>query len=72
MSTTPFGGIVARHGMDHHRYADDIQIYLTVDRDQPIVAALAKVEVCAAEVAAWLINKIKLKKGKSEAITFPL
>ncbi len=57
--------------MEHHCYADDIQIYLTVERDESIVAALAKVELCVAEVAAWLTrNQLKLNTEKSEAIVF--
>ena len=32
MYTKLIGGIVAIHGMNHHRYADDSQIYLTVDQ----------------------------------------
>ena len=52
-------------------YADDLQIYLAVDRDKSIVAALAKVELCIAEVAAWLTNnKLKLNMEKSEVIIF--
>ena len=71
MHTNMVGGIVARHGINHHCYADDIHIYLTVDRDESIVAALPKVELCVAEVAAWLTNNnLKLNMQKSEAIIF--
>ena len=31
----------------------DTQNYLTVERDESFVAALKKVELCVAEVAAW-------------------
>ena len=48
--TKPIGRIITRHGMNHHCYADDLQIYLAVDRDESIVTALAKVELCVAEV----------------------
>ena len=69
--TKPIGGIIARHGINHHYYADDLQIYLAVDRDESIVAALAKVELCVAEIAAWLTNnKLKLNLEKSEVIMF--
>ena len=54
MYTKPIGGIVARHDMNHHCYFDDIQMYLTVDREHSTVAALTKVELCVTEVAAWL------------------
>ena len=50
--TKPIGRIITRHDMNHHCYADDLQIYLAVDRDESIVTALAKVELCVTEVAA--------------------
>ena len=62
MYTRPIGRIIARHGMNHHRYADNLQIYPTVDHDESIVAALAKLELCVAEVAAWPTNN-KLRHG---------
>ena len=31
MYTKPFGDIVVRHGMQYHCYADDTQIYLTLE-----------------------------------------
>ena len=69
--TKPIGRIITRHGMNHHCYADHLQIYLAVDRDESIVTALAKVELCVAEVAAWLTNNsLKLNMEKSEVIIF--
>ena len=71
MYTKPIGDIVARHGMQYHCYADDTQIYLTVERDESIVAALKKVELYIAEAAVWLTkNLFKLNRDKSEAIVF--
>ena len=59
-----YGDIVARHGMRCHCYADDTQIDLTVERDESIVAAPTKVELCTAEVAAWLTKKqLKLNRA---------
>ena len=34
--TRPIGDIVARHGLQYHRYADDIQIYMAVKHNHPI------------------------------------
>ena len=67
--TKPIGDIVARHGMQYHCYADDIQIYVMVD--ESIVTALKKVELCVPEVAAWLTKTLlKLNRETSEAIVF--
>ena len=50
----------------HCCYADDTQIYLIVERD-----GSKKLELCVAEVAAWLTKKLlKLNTEKSEAIVF--
>ena len=69
--TKLIGDVVARHGMQYHCYADDTQIYLTAERDESIVAALKKVELCVAEVAAWLTkNLLKLNREKFKAIVF--
>ena len=71
MYTRPVCDIVARHGMQYHCYADDIQIYATVGRDQCIAAALFKIEACVMEVADWMVrNQQKLNKDKSQAIIF--
>ena len=51
MYTKPIGGIVARHSLNYHCFADNLQIYLAVDRDESMVAALPKVELSVAEVA---------------------
>ena len=69
MYNKPIGDIVARHGMQYHCYADDTQIYLTVERDEFIVVAL-KVALCIAEVAAWL-NKNLLKLNREERDSLP-
>ena len=46
--------------MQYHCYADDIQIYATVGRDQCIAAALLKIEACVVEVADWMVrNQLK-------------
>ena len=71
MYTRPVCDIVARHGMQYHCYADDIQIYATVGRDQCIAAALLKIEACVMEVADWMVrSQLKLNKDKSQAIIF--
>ena len=71
MYTRPVCDTVARHSMQYHCYADDIQIYATVGRDQCIAAAFLKIEACVVEVADWMVrNQLKLNKDKSQAIIF--
>ena len=69
--TRPIGDIVTRHGLQYHCYADDTQIYVTVEKDVSIESALARIETCIIEVAAWMAkNDLKLNSEKSQAILF--
>ena len=70
--TKPIGDIVAGTDIQYHCcYVANTQIYVTIERDEPIVAAPTKVELCIAEVAAWFTkNQLKLNREKSEAIFF--
>ena len=52
--TRPIGDIIVRQRMQYHCYADDTHIYMTVERDECIVAVLSKVETCVIEVAGWM------------------
>ena len=52
-------------------YADDTQIYITfhISNDADRKAALAKFEVCVAEIRAWMVmHKIKLNDDKTEFV----
>ena len=44
--TRPIGDIVTRHGLQYHCYADDTQIYVTIEKDVSIESALARIETC--------------------------
>ena len=69
--TRPIGDIVTRHGLQYHCYADDTQIYVTVEKDVSIESALARIETCIIEVAAWMAkNDLNLNAKKSQAIIF--
>ena len=69
--TRPIGDIVTRHGLQYHCYADDTQIYVTVEKNVSIESALARIETCIIEVAAWMAkNDLKLNAEKSQAIIF--
>ena len=69
--TRPIGDIVTRHGLQYHCYADDTQIYVTIEKDVSIESALARIETCIIEVVAWMArNDLKLNAEKSQAILF--
>ncbi len=68
MYTAPIGNIVRKHGLSHHLYADDTQLYISFDLDD-VDGAVGRVEACIAEVAVWMeTNKLMLNDGKTEAI----
>ena len=68
MYTAPIGNIVRKHGLTHHLYADDTQLYISFDPDS-VDSAVKRVEVCIAEIAAWMgTNKLMLNDGKTEAV----
>ena len=57
--------------MQYHCYRNNTQMYMTVESDECIIAALTKDVACVAEVADWMeINQQKLTVKKSKAIIF--
>ena len=42
--TTPLGGIVRKHGMMFHFYADDSQIYFSFDSNTPELVTASRLE----------------------------
>ena len=67
MYTKPVSDIIQRHGLSHHSYADDTQLYMTMDwRD-----GLARIELCVSEIREWMNqNMLKLNDDKTELIVF--
>ena len=72
MYTKPVSAIIQRHGLSHHSYADDTQLYMTMDhsnndwRDD-----LARIELCVSEIREWINqNMLKLNDDKTEPIVF--
>ena len=63
--------IITRHGLQYHCYADDIQIYVTIEPDSTLAAAKCEIEQCTNNISLWLQkNKLKLNKDTTEAIHF--
>ena len=55
--TVLIGAIRRKHGVSYQLYTDDTQIYITshISNDADRKAALAKFEVCVAEIRAWMV-----------------
>ena len=64
--------IIQRHGLSHHSYADDMQLYMTMDRfNNDWWDGLSRIELCVSEIREWMNqNRLKLNDDKTELIVF--
>ena len=66
--TTPLGEIIRKHNMSYHMYADDTQLYLSIEPNN-INVLVKNIEACVKDVKDWMfINKLKLNQDKTEII----
>jgi hypothetical protein len=64
--TLPIGAIIRSHGLGYHIYADDTQIYVAFESDDP-KQALDKLNACLRDIRSWMIqNKLKINDSKTE------
>ena len=72
MYTKPVSDIFQRHGLSHHSYADDTQLYMTMDHsNNDWRDGLARIELCVSEIREWMNqNMLKLNDDKTELIVF--
>ena len=60
MFMLPIGSIMRHHNIDFHIYADDSQMYVSLDWYNPNVA-LDRINLCIFDLRIWMIrNKLKI------------
>jgi hypothetical protein len=67
--THTIGRILRRHNLLYHIYADDIQVYTTVNPNIPgdVSCAIFKLSQCVKDINSWMVlNKLKLNPDKTE------
>ena len=72
MYTKPVSDIIQRYGLSHCSYADDTQLYMTMDHsNNDWRDGLARFELCVSEIREWINqNMLKLNDDKTELIVF--
>ena len=60
------------HGLLHHSYTDDTQLYMTIDHsNNDWRDGLARIQLCVSEIREWMNqNMLKLNDDKAELIVF--
>ena len=69
--TLPLGDILREAGMLYHLCADDTQLYLSFEFDEPSsqIECLNKLQICVSKIKKWMTaNKLKLNDEKTEVI----
>ena len=73
MYTKPLGDVIRAHGLQHHFYADDTQLYLSFKPNDKVVQseALTRIENCLKDIELWMHqNMLKLNADKTEVMLF--
>ena len=67
IACTPVSDIIQRHGLSHQSYADDTQLYMTMDHsNNDWRDGLARIELCVSEIREWMNqNMLKLNDDKT-------
>ena len=73
MYTKPLGKIIRDHGLCHHFYADDTQLYLSFipSNINARENSVTSIEACITDIQSWMTkNMLKLNGDKTEVVTF--
>ena len=66
--TAPLSHVTAEHDVEHHLYADDTQIYISLSGSEAL-ESLTDLKPCVTDVFTWMTNsKLKLNPSKTEFI----
>lgn len=69
----PLSDIILQHGVSHHCYADDTQLYVRFRRNSAsdLSSAIERLESCITHIRQWMLqNKLKLNDSKTEFVIF--
>ena len=69
--TMPLSKIISSHNLQYRFYADDTQVYISFDAQQPssFHHGLNVMEKCIHEIKAWMnVNMLKLNEDKTEVL----
>ena len=65
---TELGDIIRKHNINFHIYADDTQLYVAFNHNDPAMT-LQRLESCIGDIRMWMVHhKLKLNDDKSEFI----
>uniref|UniRef100_A0A3Q2NWF9 Reverse transcriptase domain-containing protein n=1 Tax=Fundulus heteroclitus TaxID=8078 RepID=A0A3Q2NWF9_FUNHE len=65
----PIGKIIRQHGINFHCYADDTQLYLSINPDES--NQLLRLQSCLDDIKSWMtLNFLHLNSDKTEVVIF--
>jgi hypothetical protein len=68
--TAPLERVLQKHGVKYHKYADDLQVYLSCDKKN-LDNCITQLEMCLSEVRNWMLRwGLKINESKTEYIMF--
>ena len=71
MYTSPLQDIFCQHGIDHHMFADDTQMYMSLNSGSDLESNISRMESCIEDVREWMANNLlKLNEEKTKVILF--